>query len=386
MRIRVPDYYKNFNCISSSCTDTCCAGWEVVIDDSAYHYYQSVTGKFGERLMSSIKSSEQENCFHLLNGNCAFLNENKLCDIYAELGKDKLCNTCKTYPRFSEEFGGLREVGISLSCPEAARLIILNSMPITFEIEKNNEIVSTYNTIDPDLFMQLLACRKLAIEILQNRKMIMEQRVALLLSFTKAVQEKIQKNKVLQLTDVRNKYAKEEFTQKFIKGLSKYNNKQQLKYQKMKSCIKILKELENINETWPLILDELLITVDTLNQENDNGTQNQKGFHAYYLENLYQYENCMIYFVFRYYLKAVFDENVFSKVKLALVSFLIIKEMGVSRWIKQGSFFEDSDQIDIMHLYSKEIEHSENNMDYLENIFETDPLFDYDSLMVMLLN
>ena len=65
--------------------------------------------------------------FILKDNNCPFLNENKLCDIYKEVGEDALCYTCKQYPRYIEEFGGVREIGISLSCPEAARIILGNS-------------------------------------------------------------------------------------------------------------------------------------------------------------------------------------------------------------------------------------------------------------------
>ena len=88
MKIRVPNYYKNFKCIGAECTDTCCAGWEVVIDDKSYKYYKKVPGDFGQRLKATMIATN-ENSFVLQNGNCPFLNEMKLCDIYTELGKDK---------------------------------------------------------------------------------------------------------------------------------------------------------------------------------------------------------------------------------------------------------------------------------------------------------
>ena len=33
MEITRPDYYKEFSCIAGACPDTCCAGWQIVIDD-----------------------------------------------------------------------------------------------------------------------------------------------------------------------------------------------------------------------------------------------------------------------------------------------------------------------------------------------------------------
>ncbi len=32
MQITRPDFYKEFSCIAGSCPDTCCAGWQIMID------------------------------------------------------------------------------------------------------------------------------------------------------------------------------------------------------------------------------------------------------------------------------------------------------------------------------------------------------------------
>lgn len=33
MQFTFPNYYKEFSCIAGACPDTCCAGWQIVIDD-----------------------------------------------------------------------------------------------------------------------------------------------------------------------------------------------------------------------------------------------------------------------------------------------------------------------------------------------------------------
>ena len=99
MKLRVPDYYPAFKCIDQNCTDSCCAGWEVDVDEGAYEYYKTVTGKFGDRLHSVMS---EEGGYHFIlkpNKDCPFLNETGLCDLFTELGEDKLCNTCAMYPR-----------------------------------------------------------------------------------------------------------------------------------------------------------------------------------------------------------------------------------------------------------------------------------------------
>ena len=42
MILRVPEYYEKFSCIASRCKDSCCAGWEIDIDEDSYAYYNSV--------------------------------------------------------------------------------------------------------------------------------------------------------------------------------------------------------------------------------------------------------------------------------------------------------------------------------------------------------
>lgn len=385
MRIKVPNYYKNFTCIGSACTDTCCAGWEVVIDDSTYQFYKTVEGEFGKRLKSTMVSSD-ENSFILQNGNCPFLNESKLCDLYTELGEDRLCNTCKTYPRFIEEFGDLREIGISLSCPEAARLILEDAKPITFELEKNSEMITTYNNIDPELFMQLISSRKIALEILQNRSINLNHRIALFLSFTKEIQEKIGKNKVSHIDDIKIKYTKENVQEQFIVGYMKYKEKGSLKYSNMLHYLDTYLKLENISNSWPEIINHTKECLHGVNCNSHSYAEQYVCFKDYYSEKLYEFEHLMVYFVFRYYMKAVYDQDLYSKVKLAVVSLLVIQEMDVARWIDKGRNFVLTDQIDIMHLYSKEIEHSDYNLEKLEKLFREDKIFDYEQLMMMLMN
>lgn len=76
MKIRVPNYFKDFKCIASKCEDTCCAGWGIVIDDEALEKYQKVQGDFGDRLRREIVHEGGENIFILKDNNCPFLNEN----------------------------------------------------------------------------------------------------------------------------------------------------------------------------------------------------------------------------------------------------------------------------------------------------------------------
>mgnify|MGYP000429454046 FL=1 len=130
MRYVKPGYYDKFVCIAGECPATCCAGWQIVIDDRTREKYRRAEGAFGNRLHNSI--DWKESCFQQYEGRCAFLNDENLCDIYQESGKEMLCRTCRNYPRHIEEFEGSREISLSLSCPEAARLILSSREPVQF--------------------------------------------------------------------------------------------------------------------------------------------------------------------------------------------------------------------------------------------------------------
>ena len=59
MKLRVPDYYDEFQCIADKCSDNCCiGGWEIDIDEDTYERYQQMSGETGEKLRSSIIQTE----------------------------------------------------------------------------------------------------------------------------------------------------------------------------------------------------------------------------------------------------------------------------------------------------------------------------------------
>jgi lysine-N-methylase len=57
---------------------------------------------------------------------CPLLSEDHLCRIQSELGEGFLSHACAAYPRIRTSIGGVEETALSLSCPEAARLVLLN--------------------------------------------------------------------------------------------------------------------------------------------------------------------------------------------------------------------------------------------------------------------
>ena len=385
MKIRVPEYFKDFKCIASECEDTCCAGWGIVIDDETYNKYQKVDGAFGDRLKSEIVHDAGENIFVLKGNDCPFLNENKLCDIYNELGEGGLCYTCRQYPRYLEEFGSLREMGISLSCPEAARIILRDSKKATFELSENDEEVTGYNDINAKLYIELMQCRKIVLDIIQNRDIDINTRASVVLSFTKEIQDKIDENEIGDIKDIREKYSNKGFIKELLGSLEQYKNKKNDKYNNMHEYFNVFKNLKHINPNDPLGLDDAIRYFWQSEDDKEIYLSKNESFNKYYEKSMYKFEHILVYFIFRYFMKAVFDYDVSAKVKTAIVSYLMIKELSVVRFTEEGDFTEE-DIVDIAHTYSKDIEHLEENIESLAEIFETNEVFAVEKMIITLMN
>ncbi|MDK0606193.1 flagellin lysine-N-methylase [Clostridium perfringens] len=457
MKVRVPNYFNEFKCIASECEDTCCAGWEIVIDDETHKRYENVEGEFGEILRSKIVKSDGENIFLLNNGNCSFLNEKKMCEIYINLGEDHLCYTCQQFPRYTEEFLDLKEVGLSLSCPEAARIILRRAENTTFNLseedkceneikeeleddlslsceninpsnctlgkcsnskdnenrkssnlsesenrecfelrnsedsECNNSEVDSFTDdedcfdegIDEEVLSEFLECRNIVFNIIECNDLDLGTKAALALEFVKEVQNKIDLGDMDEIPELMEEYRDENFINTLIKELECFKGKESIKHKNLCEYLKIYKSIKHINSNDPLGLEKALKYFEG---NEEFYLRKHKEFNDYYKENLYKFKNILVYFIFRYFMKAIFDYDVSAKIKLAIISTLMIKELAVVRFIENNNEFTEEDMVEVSRIYSKDIEHSDENIENLQEIFETEEIFEVDEILPMLMN
>lgn len=457
MKVRVPNYFNEFKCIASECEDTCCAGWEIVIDDETHKRYENVEGEFGEILRSKIVKSDGENIFLLNNGNCSFLNEKKMCEIYINLGENHLCYTCQQFPRYTEEFLELKEVGLSLSCPEAARIILRKAENTTFNLSeevnceneikeeleddlslsceninfsncdlckssnlKNSENSKCFNLsesenrecfdlknsedsecnnsevgsftddedyfdegIDEEILSEFLECRNIVFNIIERNDLDLGTKAALALEFVKEVQNKIDLGDMDEIPELMEEYRDENFINILIEELEGFKGKESIKHKNLCEYLKIYKSIKHINSNDPLGLEKALKYFEG---NEEFYLIKHKEFNDYYKENLYKFKNILVYFIFRYFMKAIFDYDVSAKIKLAIISTLMIKELAVVRFIENNNEFTEEDMVEVSRIYSKDIEHSDENIENLQEIFETEEIFEVDEILPMLMN
>ena len=147
MKVFAPNYYIKFSCIADQCKHSCCIGWEIDIDDATYERYKNIHTNFGKKLNDNIAINNDCAYFKLTdNERCPFLNKNNLCEIILNLGEESLCQICSDHPRFKNFYGDRVEIGLGLTCEEAARIIInKNARFELIEIDEDQEISNIYD-------------------------------------------------------------------------------------------------------------------------------------------------------------------------------------------------------------------------------------------------
>lgn len=124
MDVTKPSYYDRFRCLASACPDSCCKEWDVDVDEAAAARYRALTGPLGDRLRQVLRDTPWGVQMAAENGRCPMWRADGLCRIQAELGEAALCRVCREFPRLRHDYGDFLELGLELSCPEAARLIL----------------------------------------------------------------------------------------------------------------------------------------------------------------------------------------------------------------------------------------------------------------------
>ena len=137
MKLYAPKYYKSFQCIADKCEHSCCIGWEIGVDGKTLGRYECLDGGYGEVVKRSISYDGEPHFKLCADDRCPHLNEQGLCQIILELGEGYLCDICREHPRFYN-YTDIAEVGLGMSCPEAARIIL--SSPDYTSMEEIGEV------------------------------------------------------------------------------------------------------------------------------------------------------------------------------------------------------------------------------------------------------
>lgn len=310
IKIYVPSYFKEFHCIADKCPDTCCAGWEVNLDPVSAEYYKTVGGDIGEKLRCHLSTDEDgDDIFILCGERCPFLNGDNLCELILTLGEDSISQTCTLFPRFYDNFGSFREMGLGFGCPEAAKIMLNNNEP--FVLVEYGETFEKVEKVDEELLNILLALREKLFTILDS-KGTFKKKISELLTLTETIQDRI-------------------FPFEGIPTGADFSN-----------CIEVLSRMEYINED----------RKNTLLSLTDDGFD--RTVYEVYSDD---FTKLMKYYIFRYLLKAVYDCEILTKVRYGVFACAVIGRL----------YGKGIDRMKAMYGFSKEVEYSDINIQVLDD-------------------
>jgi len=369
MRYQKPCYFDKFKCAADKCPDTCCAGWQIMIDEDSLEEYLHINGPFSERLLSGI--DWQEESFRQYGGRCSMLNEKNLCDLVTVLGEEYLCQTCYRYPRHVEEFEGVREWSLSLSCPVAAEILLENQNPISFCVEEDEEedpLEEEFEDFDFLLFTKLEDARNVLFQIVTNRKLSLESRKALLLEMAEEMQACLEQQRLYDMDNLIASYAEKE-----------YDSKQDIhsRFRELQKQFAVFSGLERLREEWSEGLEQAKSTLYADIEEYQSIRQAflaeyGKGGEKYPQWELMQ-ENLLIFFLYTYFYGAVYDDWIYTKVALAVFSVSFIEEFVMCRWFLADKNISRKECYSIAYRYAREVEHSDENLNMLEEWLQQNP-------------
>lgn len=296
----VPDYYAQFACIAGACLHNCCIGWEIDIDEDTLDYYQNYSGPMAKRLQTDIDFSDDPPHFILgKNERCPFLNKENLCDIIIEMGEEHICQICNDHPRFHNELPGRIESGFGLCCEEAARIILSHKKPVALQISGDAD---AENADD-----EIIAYRDEVLAFLQNREFSIEERIDML-------------QLPVQIDIFR--------------------------------WIPFLLDLEILDAVWTHRLEELELHRQQINWE---------GFGAHMANRMTEYEQFLVYLVYRHMANAPSLDDADARAAFAVLGYRLLHALGAVMFTLCGDFtFED--QVELARLFSTEIEYCEENL------------------------
>jgi len=334
MDLFYPSYYKEFSCIASQCPDSCCHEWTVQIDEQAAEYYRNLPGPLGEDIRRVMTEEDGETVFANDNGRCPMWRSDGLCRIQCQLGEEALCHVCATFPRLRQDYGGFVELGLEMSCPEAARIMLTCE---DWYLKKEPAQQASEPDYDPEIMVILRRSRGYALGLMGMRDYSVSQRLAILLMYGYHVQGQIDGGEEQSFDPETALEEAKEFA-----GPGDFEG-----------VLDFFDSLEVLTQRWR----------DKLQNPPAPGQWTE--------------ELCKLasYGIYRYWYQAVSDWDLAARVKMILLQAI------AARYLSNG--FEN--RLALIQLYSKEIENDCDNVEMILDGAYSDPALTDTNLLGLLM-
>ncbi len=176
--ITQPDFMETFRCAGTACREHCCKNQHVILDRNRYQKYVKSPFSDIRRIAVTEISVTQTSLAawaHIIpdsQGNCPFLDEQQLCQIYKHVGVNALSNNCASYPQVDHIYKNQKIKSMALSCPEVTRQVLFSPNALTlrfstinqYDYYKAPEIVTEERLVNRVCAAITVACSRESIE------------------------------------------------------------------------------------------------------------------------------------------------------------------------------------------------------------------------------
>jgi lysine-N-methylase len=224
------------------------------------------------------------------------------------------------------------------------------------------------DTFDFFLYSALQDSRQLMIETLQNRDESISFRMAKVLALAHDIQNRIDTRRIFEVEELLERYrrpgADEGLKRKF----------QACQDQKKAECFwqslpDLMGELETLDTVWRSRADERL---------------RRLGNHS--ASEMIAKEQLMVYFIYTYFCGAVYDGDACSKVKMSIVSTLLIDRLWETTRLEKKRELTLEECAEIVWSFSRELEHSDLNLNHMEEMMQTKKTTSFEYLLSAVLS
>lgn len=362
---------KTFKCIGPNCTDTCCAGWDINIDENTFKKYENDKGNLKELINGKyIKNSESDDSFNYgfmkitEDNKCPFLNENLLCEIHGKCGEENLSITCKRYPRVFNIIDDIYEKSGLPSCEEICIKAFLNKEKMEFiEVEEElfetsleiKRVIDTEAPLDYDnFFIYFWDIRIISINIMQNRNLSIEERLSLLRSFYTKLENLKKEQDFFKIEEFLSNLSEDKtYMKKFIK------EEKIIKFPIEEDFLKLLLEEDTFKKAIAFKLKNLLKAF----KEKEKELKDLKRDELLFIKNdlkkySYIFENYLVNQIFKDLIPFDKGENFKESIKKLINTYNLIKASLILSYYLLKKDFSKENIIYIIQALSKDLEHN----------------------------
>lgn len=387
MKLLSVDNYIDFECIGGTCPISCCGGgWGIEIENESYQYYMSVGGEFGKLLKDGILAGEERKVFKLdeKTRECVFLNENKLCRIYRELGPDALCYTCRSYPRSLYQVGDIMFCFLTNSCPEVNRIIAQRKTPLkTLYDDMDDEMDDNEREIadktDWKKFNDAIRAFNVGMHIMQNREISFGDRLYLILFYVERFQELISNDKsVSYLIEL---FSKPDAYIFFLEN----RNRDNFEYAgKIHIFMMIYRSLMAESYEHPMWIRCTQLADDIVQKGVTDIERLKQAFARIKNEDIQtEFEQIMAYRFFAVFMQGFDNMDYFDKLAYEVIMLIVLESYIALTEAVQEKNCTQEDRILFYSLCGR-IDHTKNQKNLLVNDLKTEGFYEMDKLIKLI--